>query len=160
MMLVRMYMAMSVDGFVADSQGKVDFLDEYQEIDYGYASFITAVSLIAMGRKSYEQVKGFGEWPYRGKDCVVFTSQPIVDPPKGCTLWKQSPKDLIKAWQEHQEKKPGDLWVLGGPQLCTAFLQEDLIDHIDLFVMPVLLGKGLPLFNPSEKRTTLRLEKQ
>ena len=155
-----MYMALSEDGFVAEADGGVAFLDEFQEIDYGYADFITEVSLITMGRKSYDQILGFGSWPYWEKDVLVHTSHPIVDPPQRCTPWQENPKALVTAWQEHQTHSPGDLWVLGGPQLCRAYLEEDLIDRMDLFVMPIRLAKGLPLFHSDNEKRTLQLDQQ
>jgi dihydrofolate reductase len=159
-MEVRLYMAVTVDGFVADAEGGVGFLDAFQDRDYGYANFITRVSLITMGRKSYDQILGFGAWPYADKDVLVQTSRPIVDPPRGCSPWKKSPGELVSIWQKDQANRPGDLWVLGGPQLCAAYLEADLIDRLDLFVMPLMLGQGLPLFSKSGDGKPLKLCEQ
>ena len=159
-MRVRMYMATSVDGFVADAGGGVGFLDDFQDLDYGYADFITRVSVVTMGRKSFDQILTFGRWPYAGKEVLVQTSRPIVDPPRGCAPWQKSPGDLVTTWREGQDRRPGDLWVLGGPQLCAAYLAEDLIDRFDLFIMPRLLGRGLPLFTGAGRARALNLCEQ
>ena len=159
-MKVRMYMAMSVDGFVADADGGVGFLDDFQDLDYGYADFITQVSVISMGRKSYDQILTFGDWPYAEHEVLVHTSRPIVDPPQGCTPWQKSPRELVSTWKENQARRPGDLWVLGGPQLCAAYLEADLIDSLDLFIMPLMLGQGLPLFSKSGECKPLTLCEQ
>lgn len=159
-MKVRMYMAMSVDGFVADTNGGVGFLDDFQDLDYGYADFVTQVSVISMGRKSYDQILTFGQWPYAEQDVLVHTSSPIVDPPQNCAAWDKSPRELVSSWRKDQARKPGDLWVLGGPQLCAAYLVADLIDRLDLFIMPIMLGQGLPLFTKSGESKALALHEQ
>ena len=155
-----MYMAISVDGFVADENGGVGFLDDFQDADYGYADFVTRVSVVTMGRKSYDQILGFGPWPYADKDVLVRTSRPIGDPPARCKPWRKGPRELVAGWREGQAHCPGDLWVLGGPQLCAAYLEEDLIDRLDLFVMPLMLGRGLPLFTQSGGVKSLALCEQ
>jgi dihydrofolate reductase len=159
-MKVRMYMAVSVDGFVADADGGVGFLDDFQDLDYGYADFITQISVITMGRKSYDQILTFGDWPYPEQEVLVQTSSPIVDPPHNCVPWQKSPRELVSSWKENQVRHPGDLWVLGGPQLCAAYLEADLIDRLDLYIMPLILGQGLALFLKSGESKALTLCEQ
>lgn len=155
-----MYMAVSVDGFAADEDGGVGFLGDFQDLDYGYADFITRVAVITMGRRSFDQILTFGDWPYPGHEVLVQTSRPIGDPPRGCAPWRGSPQELIAAWRKGQARRPGDLWVLGGPRLCAAYLEADLIDRLDLFFMPVLLGRGLPLFTQAGGRRPVELAEQ
>ena len=68
---VRLYIATSLDGFVAEPDSSVDWL--FTDGDYGYTSFFESVEALIMGRRTYEQVLGFGEWPYGGKLTYVFT---------------------------------------------------------------------------------------
>src|SRR3712207_517414 len=68
---VKLFIATSLDGFIADRDGGVDWL--FADGDYGYAAFFDSIETLIMGRRTYEQVLGFGEWPYGEKPTYVFT---------------------------------------------------------------------------------------
>lgn len=152
---VRLYIALSLDGYIADRDGGVGWLDnnvDAAEGDYGYADFYGSVGALAMGRTTYDQVLGFGDWPYPGKPTYVFTH----DPPDGehpDVEFVTDPARFVAdaTWGE------GDLWLVGGGKLIAAFRAAGLIDKYILTVLPVLLGDGLPLFPGAQPESSLRL---
>ena len=153
---VRLYIALSLDGFIADRDGGIGWLDnnvDPAEGDYGYADFYDSVGALAMGRTTYDQVLGFGDWPYPDKPTYAFTHHPpgsehpdvqfVTDPARFVT---DAP------WGE------GDLWLVGGGKLIAAFRAAGLIDEYILTILPVLLGDGLPLFPGAQPETALQLK--
>lgn len=75
---IKLYIATSLDGFIAREDGSIDWLTEYENspaTDYGYSEFYASIGTVLMGRKTYEQVLGFGDWPYGEKNVYVFTRQ-------------------------------------------------------------------------------------
>jgi dihydrofolate reductase len=141
--MIRGYMAMSADGYVADTAGTVGFLDAYQGADTGYDAFLADVSTVVMGRATFDQVIGFGiGWPYAGKHGFVVTSTDLVNATAGVEPWRSGLQDLVPMLRA----MPGDTWVVGGPRLQASFLRAGWLDRLQIFVMPVLLGGGVPLF--------------
>jgi dihydrofolate reductase len=141
---IRHYVAMSVDGFVATEDGRVDWLEPFHHLDLGYLAFAEQVGTLVMGRATYDQLLGFGAWPYRGKNVVVLTSKPLgAEGPEGVEAYRGDPADLVPHLREAVD---GDVWVVGGPRTARAFFDRDAVDEIELFVIPVVLGRGLSLF--------------
>lgn len=83
-MKATVYIATSLDGFIARPNGEIDWLsaaeDEKSEEDYGYQEFMASVDYLVLGRNTYEKVLGFGAWPYAGKQVVVLSSRPLEIP--------------------------------------------------------------------------------
>jgi hypothetical protein len=79
----RLYIAVSADGYIATPDGGVDWLEPFQQHDFGYREFMATIGTVILGRKTYEQALGFGEWPYPGKSAIVWTSRPLIPPPEG-----------------------------------------------------------------------------
>ena len=73
-MRFRVYIAMSLDGYIATSDGGVEWLDPFLDEDYGYGTFIQEISHAVMGRVTYDHVRGVGEWPYPDLGVHVLTS--------------------------------------------------------------------------------------
>ena len=71
---VTLFIACSVDGYIAREKGGIDWL--FTDNDYGYKKFYSSIDTILTGRKTYEQALGFGEWPYPGKKCYVLSRKP------------------------------------------------------------------------------------
>lgn len=139
--MLRGYMACSADGFIADAKGGIGFLDAFDGVDFGYDAFYGKIDALIMGRATYDQVRGFDlPWPYGGKPCHVVTSTDLTDPPEGTGRWRAS-------LAEYAEAMRGKVaWVVGGARLQADFIAARLLDRLTLFVMPVLLGQGLPLY--------------
>ena len=155
MALIRGYMAASVDGYIADSEGGVSWLDPFNAVDCGYTQFTQTIRTVVLGRKTYEQVCGFSsDWVYTGKRAVVVTSNTLTDPPPDVSAWTQGLADLVQYLRALDD---GDVWIVGGAQLQSAILKLGAMDRLELFVIPVLLGTGIPLFPRSEQYTALSL---
>lgn len=137
----RLYMAMSLDGMIADAEGGVDWLNRWDDADYGTAGFMQEVDALIMGRTTFDQVTGFGAWPYAGKRTVVLTSRPLGAAPEGV----EGTSDLAGAIAELREDA-AQVWIVGGAATAAACLALGAVDSVELFVMPVLLGQGVPLF--------------
>lgn len=139
------YIATTLDGYIADNAGSVSFLDNFSHIDTGYDSFIETIDVIIMGRSSYEAILGFDiEWPYPAqKTWVITKDQTLKTPHENIQLWHGDLESLIK----HLSLKENEnCWFLGGGKLIMDAIQKDLLDRLELFIMPVILGEGIPLF--------------
>lgn len=155
MVRITYYVAASLDGFIADAAGGVDWLPQSNADDYGYAEFYAGVETLVMGRRTYDQALSFGEWPYPGKAAYVFTHNPPLDGPTGVRFVQASAPDFVRDILEHHS---GAMWLVGGADLADQFRQAGLIDEYRVFVIPVILGQGVPLFGGTGAPTVLRLE--
>lgn len=153
---IRGYMAMSLDGYIADAEGGVGWLTPFDGVDTGYERFIAGIDTVVMGRLTYDQIPGFSiGWPYPGKRGIVVTSRPLDVTYAEATAWQGCVAELIADLRSRKER----VWVLGGAQLQAAFLAGGGLDRLELFVIPVLLGDGVRLFPPATiapARLTLR----
>lgn len=154
----KVYIATSLDGYIADSKGKIDFLDIFpipEGDDMGYYSFIGEVDAILMGRKSFETVVGFGiAWPYTKP--VFVWSHTLRSLPKELhghvTLVQGSTREVLHTLHQGGFR---ELYIDGG-QVIQSFLKEDLIDELTLTTIPVLLGSGIPLFGETDQLLKFR----
>ena len=137
----RLYMAISLDGMIADAEGGVDWLNRWDDADYGSAAFMDTVDVLVMGRATYDQVLGFGDWPYAGKRVFVLTSRPLGDAPDGV----EGTSDVAGLIAELRDDG-ARVWIVGGAQAAAACIAMGAVDTVELFLMPVLLGEGVPLF--------------
>ena len=150
------YIAISLDGFIARSDGGLDWLGivERPGEDYGYKVFFDSVDALVMGRKTYETVLGFETWPYENKRCVVVThaaSRAATPGKHGETFYSGSLETLLDRLGAEGVRR---VYVDGGV-LIRGFLAAGLIDDVTLSVIPILLGKGIPLFGGVDRRMTL-----
>lgn len=154
--LFRLYIAASVDGFIATPGGGVDWLAPYETEDFGWHAFIAAIGTVVMGRVSYDFVRAQGIWPYAGKRVVVLTSRPLGEVPEGVKAWNGNVQPLA----DHlRGENRGDVWLMGGGRAIRPFLDAGLVDRIELFLVPLLLGEGIRLFEPSAQRLPLHLRR-
>ncbi len=151
------YIAASLDGFVADAKGSLDWLFAYDGMDLGdhdYAIFLKRIRTVVMGRGTYDFLKESGaKWAYGDQRALVVTSRPIPDPLG--PLEVRADVDTLVA--ELRGLTDGDIWMLGGGKLQMAFLERDALDEIEIYVMPELLGGGIPLFPAMGVRASPRL---
>lgn len=107
-----------------------------------------------MGRKTYEQILGFGDWPYTEKKTYVFTKQnEPLRREKNVKFVSGSVEEFTHQLKENTDE---DIWLVGGSQLIKAFLEENLIEDLIVFIVPVILGSGIPLFDRIGKEIKLR----
>jgi dihydrofolate reductase len=153
---VRFYVATSLDGFIADREGSVDWLAPYDARLYGYDRFVGEVGALIMGRRTYELIFAIGEdWPYAGKPVYVLTSTSLGDIPEGVV---PTTRGIRAALQLAREKTRNDIWIVGGAVTMQSALEEGLVDVIEIFLVPVLLGSGLNLLNDLARRPTLTFD--
>ena len=149
------YIAMSLDGYAATPNGDVQWLEAFNVCDYGYEKFIASIDTIVIGRVTYEQSLAFGEWPYKGNRVIVQSSRPLANLPPDTELWEGTTAELVTYLRERPQGK--DVWLIGGPRSIESFAELGAVDVYDVFVMPVLLGDGIPLFQTSTRQTCLKL---
>ena len=136
-----LYIATSLDGYIAAPDGGVDWLDS--STDVGYHDFLKTIDAIIMGRTTYDQVLTFGPWPYGDIPCYVFTNRNISNPPAGVV---QVHGPAGPAYQEICRHGYGNIWLEGGAKIASAFRELHLIDEYRIYLQPVWLGDGIPLF--------------
>lgn len=152
---VSVYVATSLDGFIARRDGSIDWLNEANGVvpegdDCGFKTFMDSVDVLIMGRKTYEQILSFEQWPYGDTPVVVLSHGPITIPsrlPDMVSHSSEQPRALLKRLSEQGVKH---VYVDGGTTI-QGFLAESLIDKITITRIPVAIGEGIPLFAPLGK---------
>ena len=157
---VILYIGVSVDGYLADASGGVDWMKGHgvEDCDDGYEDFYRQVDTLIMGRVTYEQVKtelSPEQWPYAGKDCYVVTSQFLEDTDE-VTFW---PGDLWELVYILKQQPGKHIWLLGGAKLLRSFMEQGLVDQYWISTLPVILGRGIPLFMPGDYSGRLILDR-
>jgi dihydrofolate reductase len=156
---VSVFIATSLDGYIARSDGDVAWLHEIEPIgdgdDAGYELFFDSIDVLVMGRGSFEKVLEF-DWPYGTKPLIVL-SKSLTELPDHLhdrvTIDASPPRELVeRLWQEGYKHI-----YLDGGRVIQSFLREGLVDNITLTTVPVLIGKGIPLFGDLEKDIQCRL---
>lgn len=158
-MKVTLYIAASVDGFIATPDGGVAWLDPFNGTgeDYGYAEFLKTVDTLVMGSKTYEQSLTFGAWAYPRKRSVVMTTRALKKPEEAeVEFYSGKVTSLV---QRLKDEGADHVWLVGGAALVQEFLQEDLVDELMLFEVPIILGEGISLFGDLKKKITMKLLK-
>ena len=155
-MKASVYIATSLDGFIARPDGDINWLGELSEDgeDYGYQEFIDTVDFLVMGRNTYDKVLSFGQWPY-SKPVVVLTNRPLTradDLAKSVETMSGSPADIVDALSKRGVEH---LYIDGGKTIQN-FLDANLIQRIIITKIPILLGEGIPLFGPLHKNFRLK----
>lgn len=148
------FIALSLDGYIARSDGALDWLAcvERPNEDYGYAEFMDSIDTLVVGRSTYQTVLGFGDWPYQGKDCIVLSHAPQTSL-HGERFWTGDVAQLASAITATGKRR---VYVDGG-KVIQQFLAADLIDDLTLSVIPLLLGTGIRLFSEAGPERALEL---
>lgn len=146
------FIATSLDGFVAREDGRIDWLEAANASlppgeDCGYREFIAGIDALVLGRRSFERLLAFASWPYGELPVAVLSRRPLVIPeglPPSVRATQETPAELVARFAADGARH---LCVDGG-QTVQSFLAAGLIDELTLTVVPVLLGRGRPLFGP------------
>ena len=147
-MKATVYIATSVDGFIARENGSVDWLPTGEDMsseNYGYQDFMNSVDALVMGRNTYELVLSFGSWPYGDKPVFVLSSKHLEIPESisnTVSVMSSSPSDLV---QRLAEQGYEHLYIDGGKTI-QGFINEGLIQKLIITKVPILIGSGIPLF--------------
>ncbi|HJV78439.1 MAG TPA: dihydrofolate reductase family protein [Paludibacter sp.] len=142
---VILYIAMSLDGYIAAPDSSLDFLSIVEEEgqDYSYSNFVSSVDTVIIGRKSYEKVISLGyDYPHTDKNVYVMTRTPR--PAIGSTQFHTG--NLKELVLELKDKKGKNIYVDGGAEVVNELLLDNLIDEFYISVIPILLGDGISLF--------------
>ncbi len=142
-MRVVYYVAASLDGRIADADHKVDWLNPYAAEELGFHEFIRNVGVVVMGRKSFDFVHAYGSWPYGSIPGVVLTHRPLPDFDAPIRTYDA---DLTQLITELKHQTDQDIWIVGGGDVAAQFLGKGLIDEVEVYTMPVILGDGPLLF--------------
>lgn len=153
--MITLYTALSLDGYVAGQNDDLSWLDVAgkggKDGDYGYRAFYESVDLTVMGRGTWQVCRTFQPWPYGDKPCVVLTQQKGLLAVAGETFERFE----VAAWRERAAR--GHVYLCGGGEATRLFLEAGLLDRMELATIPVLLGKGKPLFPAGFPRSWWRL---
>lgn len=148
------HVAMSLDGRIARPDGGVDWLEPYPVEDFGLEAFYARVDTILMGRGTYDVARRLGPWPYGDKPVVVLTSRPLEAPPPGVEARAGDPSAIAAALEARGD---GLVWLMGGGQVVRDFAAIGRLDVLEMAVIPVVLGEGVPLFPAGMAALRLRL---
>ena len=153
----HVFIATSLDGFIAERDGGLDWLTGLPNpdgSDYGFAEFMGRIDAVVMGRATFEAVLGFGVWPYERPVFVLSTTLDGVptDLAGKAEIVSGDPRSIVAALRERGFEK---LYVDGG-RTIRGFLEADLIDELIITTVPILLGDGVPLFGGIGRRLAFR----
>ena len=146
------YIATTVDGFIARPDGGLDWLDhDAGGEDYGWQAFREGLDSLVLGRNTYEQVLSFGvPWPYKGLSTVVWSRTlttadlPVALRDQGVEVSALPPAELLGQLGDRGLRR---VWIDGG-RTVQAFLAAGLVDLLTVTRIPILIGAGVPLFGP------------
>lgn len=151
---IRLFIASSLDGYIARTSGEVDWL--FTDSDYGYNEFFAQIDTVLMGSKTYDQVLTFGEYPYKSKESFVFSKTVQVETDNNVEFVKGNWKGFINTLRQSSGR---DIWLVGGAQTIHYFMKHGFIDERILSIHPIILGSGIPLIvNDPSLETALELK--
>ena len=146
---VILYIAISLDGFIARKDGSVDWLDKFNNAgeEYGYAKFYESINTVMVGNTTFEQ---FPE-EHKGKNCYVFSRS--KNGKNGNAIYVDSePEEFLKSLKEEDNE---NIWLMGGANLANQFLKSNLIDEFIITIIPICLGSGIRLFDDTNDELSL-----
>lgn len=154
-------LAASADGYIARPDGDVEWLNRLPHEDYGMGKFYSTIDTILIGRKTYDwalayqKKSGSKNSPFdKSVANYVFSRKP----PKKVAPGVEFVREPVKVFARRLRSQPGKhIWMMGGGELIASFLDAGEIDEFDIKVIPVFIGKGIPLIAPRHRDIPLRL---
>ena len=156
---VVLYLAMSIDGYIADKQGGVDWLagdGSQPDAPGSYPVFLDTVDTIVMGWTTYHQLVtelSPDRWPYEGRPCYVVTHRRAEDQ-ENIFFWNGA---LTVLTDKLKSEHTGNIWICGGASVAGQLLKEGRIDQLWLSIIPTVLGNGVRLFPELPQELPLKL---
>lgn len=156
---IVLYLAISVDGYLADQRGGVDWLlgdGSQPDAPDSYPAFLDTVDAIIMGWTTYHQLVtelSPDSWPYEGRHCYVVTHR-RKENQENLFFWNGELTALVDKLKEEYD---GNVWICGGASVAGQLLREDRIDRLWLSIIPTVLGKGIRLFPQLSRELPLKL---
>ena len=156
---IKLYIAVSLDGFIARPDGDLDWLLKYPmptRTEYGYKDMMDSIDTIIMGNGTYQELISMNfDWAYKEKSTFVLTRYRNNLPPKENVTYLID--NVIEAIHQLKQKEGKDIWLIGGGQVITLLLNYDLVDEMQICYIPLILGEGIPLFPNKPKESKWEL---
>jgi dihydrofolate reductase len=151
---ISVYIAASIDGYIARTDGSLDWLDRVGgfDDDYGFQDLLKSIDAVILGRHTYEIAASVVDWPYTGKRIIVLSNS-LQTVRQEAELFRG---DVSKLILELHKDGIQHIWIDGGKTIAQ-FLQLHMVDAMTISFIPILLGAGIPLCNPMEKELSCRL---
>lgn len=155
-----LFIAMSLDGYIAAKDGSVDWLRgqaQGEDDMSGYHDFIRDIDTVIMGWNTYDQIVtelSPDQWPYQDFNSYVLTHREL-SAKENIQFVNQNPCDFLKTMKEADGK---GIWICGGPKAAHPLIRENLIDIFHISIIPTILGNGIRLFEETEKEIKLKLK--
>lgn len=149
---VQLYIASTLDGYIADVNGSIEWLTSFpnpDEEDYGYTAFLDCVDTLIMGHSTYQHLLELEPtWHYPSKKTWVVTSKPNLSlkTPNTFPLFINHGSSA----KESIQKETGNIWLVGGGETIAWMQTQDLIDEMLITYVPITLGRGISLFPPAD----------
>jgi dihydrofolate reductase len=159
-MSTYVYVAQSIDGFIAGKDGDMDWLNDIpnpEKSDFGFAEFIDKIDVIVMGRHTFEKVQSFGMWPYTKPVLVISKTltELAAEYDGKARVLNLEPIQIA----EYLKKEDLTNLYIDGGLLIQSFLKNDLIDELIITTVPVLLGEGIPLFGKLDQSLKFKFQR-
>ena len=154
---VILYIAMSLDGYIADQDGKVDFLygNDPSNTSGDYDEFIKQIDTVIMGNTTYKQVRyelAPDHYMYEGLTSYIITRSNLTSDEKDI-IYHNDPVELVKRLKNEPGK---NIFLIGGAEVIEPLLNENLIDLFQIYIIPTILGNGVKLFKESDTEKRLQ----
>lgn len=156
---IKIYIAISLNGKIAKSDGSVAWLEAMpvpEGSDYGYAEFYNSIDTTIQGNSTYKQIVSWGiEFPYKGKTNYVLTRNADEEDNENVSFISGNHIEQVKAIKAKEGK---DIWLIGGGGANAMLLDANLVDQIHIHIMPIILDEGIDLFGSLLHDTLLELK--
>ncbi|MDR2773130.1 MAG: dihydrofolate reductase family protein [Tannerella sp.] len=152
---IKIFIAVSLDGFIAFPDGGMDWLaglscptlNEFRD-----KTFYDSIDTVIMGNGAYLEIASFDvDWPYKDKMAYVLSRRNDNLPPKATVSYLT--ENVLERIRQIKCQEGKDIWLLGGGQTIRLLLNHDLVDELQLCYIPVMMGEGIPLF-PCKMKTS------
>ncbi len=152
---ISIYIATSIDGYIARKDGSLDWLDRVGgfDEDYGFQKLLDSIDAVILGRNTYEVAASVHDWPYKGKRIVVLSNNSLQTVREEAELFRG---DLTQLASQLHSDGIKHVWIDGGVTI-SQFLDLQMVDSMTLSVIPVMLGSGMSLFSKISKELPCRL---
>lgn len=153
-----LFIASSLDGYIATKDDSLEWLFNVEgEGDNGYSEFYETVDTILLGKRTYDWImeQDSEEFPYKNKQCYVFTRSSIEDTEDV----KFINEDVTKFVNKLKSEQGKNIWIAGGGELLHSFIKENLVDELIVTIAPTILGNGIPLFREGDYQLDLTLKR-
>lgn len=152
---VRLFTATTLDGFIADSDGDSAWMEPYRRSMFTESGFLERIGAVIIGRRTFQMMQAFGDWPYEDKYAYILTSQTPWGLPPNAVFTRNGIAAAIQAARERTAK---DIWVVGGAVTMQSALNGGLVDIVEICVVPHMIGSGMSLLNSLDRPCKLDFE--